>query len=429
MWAASNEQFPMRYDGRRLKCRGALADGPNDSTQGGFVAVFRPQLDALGQLITPLNDGERRIAGALADQLDDSWTVYIQPRLEFDVPDFVAVHDKYGVCAIEVKDWAYGKYRLAPDGTVEYRNVSGWNSTETNPRYQAYRYRSTIFEQFFAMPDDQAPASPAVRAVALILNHSTEHARAIFRTETAPGPQKSIAVHGEDSLHSLEQVLLGPAPARPAPESITRFRQHLATSSVMDELGSPQVLSDGARNIESNRNNAKMRRVRGPAGCGKSFGLAARAARLASEGKSVLVLSYNATLAHYLRALVSAHCSSYAANPTTVTCVHFHALCARVADDAGRQGMKLDVPPGTAPYDVNVAKARRAFEQGFQLRFDAVLVDEGQDFTHEWWNMLRHHVLAPDGEMLLVCDPTQDLYDVRSWTDEASMPDAGFNGP
>jgi hypothetical protein len=393
------------------------------------VALLRPPLEALGQLIAPLNDGELRVARALASQLDDSWAVYIQPRLEFDVPDFVAAHDDYGVCAIEVKDWAYNKYKLAPNGTVQYLNGNGWNPTDENPRYQAYRYRSTIFEQFFAMPGDGGSTTPSVRAIALILNHSTKHAQAIFANEAAPGPQKSIAIHGEDELHSIEQLLIGPSPAAPQPLSLERFRRHLAVSSVMSELGSPQILSEGARNIEANRNNAKMRRVRGPAGCGKSFGLAARAARLASEGKSVLVLSFNSTLAHYLRALVSSHCSSYAANPTRVTCVHFHALCKRVAEDAERRGMDLEVSAGTKPYNANIAKARSAFEQGFRYQFDAVLVDEGQDFTHEWWNMLRHHVLAPNGEMLLVSDPTQDLYENRSWTDEDSMPGAGFSGP
>ena len=391
--------------------------------------MLRPPLEDLSQLITPLNDGELRVARAMAAQLDDSWTVYIQPRLEFDIPDFVATHDDYGVCAIEVKDWAYNKYRLAPDGTVEFQNGSGWNATDENPRYQAYRYRSTIREQFFALPSDRGSISPAVRAIALILNHSTKHARAVFNSHAAPAPQKSIAVHGEDALHDIEQTLIGAAPAAPAPLSLERFRRHLAISSVMSELRGPRVLSEGARNIEANRNNARMRRVRGPAGCGKSFGLAARAARLASEGKSVLVLSYNATLAHYLRALVSSHCAAYAANPTRVTCVHFHALCKRVAEDAARRGLDLDVPADTRKYDVNIAKASSAFEQGFSLRYDAVLVDEGQDFTHEWWNMLRHNLVTPEGEMLLVSDPTQDLYDNRSWTDEDSMPNAGFNGP
>jgi hypothetical protein len=46
-------------------------------------------------------------------------------------------------------------------------------------------------------------------------------------------------------------------------------------------------LSDGARNVEENPNDAEIRRIRGPAGSGKTMGLAARAARSASEGRSV----------------------------------------------------------------------------------------------------------------------------------------------
>ncbi len=58
-----------------------------------------------------------------------------------------------------------------------------------------------------------------------------------------------------------------------------------------------------------------------------------------------------------------------------------------------------------------------------------MLIDEGQDFTLDWWNMLRHHVVAEDGEMLLVADPTQDVYDKQAWTDEERMLGAGFSGP
>lgn len=60
-------------------------------------------------------------------------------------------------------------------------------------------------------------------------------------------------------------------------------------------------------------------------------------------------------------------------------------------------------------------------------RYDAVLVDEGQDFLPSWWNVLRK-VCRPDGEMLLVADATQDIYGTaRSWTDEA-LTGAGFPG-
>ena len=59
--------------------------------------------------------------------------------------------------------------------------------------------------------------------------------------------------------------------------------------------------------------------------------------------------------------------------------------------------------------------------------YDAVLVDEGQDFLPNWWDVLRK-VCKEEGEKLLVADKTQDIYGTaRVWTDEA-MIGAGFRG-
>ena len=59
--------------------------------------------------------------------------------------------------------------------------------------------------------------------------------------------------------------------------------------------------------------------------------------------------------------------------------------------------------------------------------YDAIIVDEGQDFQISWWQALRNF-LSDNGEMVLAADPTQDLYGTASnWTDEA-MVGAGFSG-
>ena len=73
------------------------------------MATLIPSIDEFDRLLNPLNDGELHVAAAL-DGLSADWTIYVQPRLGVDIPDFVAVHDVHGVCVIEVKDWAYGKY-------------------------------------------------------------------------------------------------------------------------------------------------------------------------------------------------------------------------------------------------------------------------------------------------------------------------------
>jgi superfamily I DNA and RNA helicase len=140
------------------------------------------------------------------------------------------------------------------------------------------------------------------------------------------------------------------------------------------------------------------------------------------------VMTCNVTLSHYLRTLVTDRCHEYAADPTLVTVVSFHGLCQRVADDAHHAGIESVAQHAPWPERI-VAEAANAYAQGHGPVFDAVLVDEGQDFKLEWWNLLRNHVCRPDGEMLLVSDPTQDLADNRAWTDEEHMVGAGFSGP
>lgn len=69
----------------------------------------------------------------------------------------------------------------------------------------------------------------------------------------------------------------------------------------------------------------------------------------------------------------------------------------------------------------------RALSSGRVKKWDAVLVDEGQDFQPEWWALLRES-LKDGGEMMLAADATQDLYGLRNrWTDIA-MTGAGFRG-
>ncbi len=392
---------------------------------------MRPTLDELGQLVAPLNDGELDVARALA-HLDDEWTVYIQPRIGQDVPDFVAVHDRHGVCAIEVKDWRSSIYRQRDDGVVEYRHRSctgGWEQTTEQPRYQAYRYRTTIFDEFFAMPDDAQEPTEAVRSVVVFPQMSTDSARQLLGCTSVTRHERDIAVWGGDGLdQSLSEVVCGRWCEPPRPESITRLKRQLAESAITFELRDGARLSPDALNIERNPHGARIRRVRGPAGCGKSFGLAARAARLASQGKNVLVLAYNATLSNYLRTLVNARCCEYAANASLVTCSDFHQFCARLVDDAEQVGITTPTTSAGPSYDEPIRRAREACVAGYEARYDAVLIDEGQDFTLDWWNFLRHHVVAPDGEMLLVVDPTQDVYGKRAWTDEEQMLGAGFSG-
>jgi len=116
---------------------------------------------------------------------------------------------------------------------------------------------------------------------------------------------------------------------------------------------------------------------------------------------------------------------------------HFHLFCKRVAYEAG---LGNDYAALLHEFDRKTKKekdhilgvaipelAKRALATGKPKKFDTIMIDEGQDYHPEWWNIVRL-ALVDDGEMLLVTDVTQDVYGTgKTWTEEA-MNGMGFAG-
>ena len=253
----------------------------------------------LKRLPTPLNAGEREVLDALL-LLDDEWELFVQPRLALIQPDLFLVHERAGVHAIEVKDWKPSAYRPAGTG-VEAFDGSRWQRLRESPVDQGKRYRSVIFNRFFALPDTPDAQYQAVRATVVLPRFSEAEASTLLPS------RGGVQVAGSDLSALRKRIASGDQDDRWRPDaaSLLRLRRHLSESEFTSDQRRSLRLSAGAKNLASNPESATIRRARGPAGCGKSLGLAARAVALAGEGKEVLVLSYNITLAHYLHDLCS----------------------------------------------------------------------------------------------------------------------------
>jgi len=365
------------------------------------VATFQPTLDHLDELRDPIADNVVVVAHAFA-ALDDSWTVYVRPQIGLDTVDLLLLHDQRGVVVVDV------------DSDARRGRVVAL----------ARRHRSTIYDQFFSLPGDGRDPGSSVRAVVVSPSATTDEARVAH----APG-DPAVMIWGSDALDGQLELLLGATSTPVSSESVRRLRHQIVAAGVVHDAVAPVQLSADARMVVANPKGSKVRGVTGPAGSGKTFALTARAARLAAEGKSVLVLCFNSTLANRLRQLVVDRCAEYGANPTLVTCASYHNFCARVVDDAAAAGVVADEPArGTWPVKI-VVKTTDVLRAGFDARFDAVLVDEGQDFTVAWWNLLREWVVRAEGEMLLATDPTVDLYGKLTWADPSVLDAAGFHEP
>lgn len=363
------------------------------------MATFQPSLDHLDEL--SLTEDVVVVARALA-ALDDAWTVYVTPQLGLDIADLVLVHDQRGVVVVEVES----ETRQRPVVAL------------------ARRHRTTIYDQFFSLPGDGREAGSMVRAAVVSPTATTETVRAAL----APG-DPVVAIWGTEVIAGQLEVLLGAAVTPVPSESVRRLRHQIVAAGVVYDAVTPVQLSANARMVVANPRGSKVRGVTGPAGSGKTFAMTARAARLAAEGKSVLVLCFNSTLANRLRQLVVERCAEYGANPTLVTCTSFHNFCARVVDDARQSGIEAEEPVrGTWPVKI-VVKAHEVLSARFDRRYDAVMVDEGQDFTVAWWNLLREWVVRPEGEMLLATDPSVDLYGKQTWAEPTTLQLGGFQEP
>ena len=150
------------------------------------------------------------------------------------------------------------------------------------------------------------------------------------------------------------------------------------------------------------------------------------------------MVSYNLTLINYLKDAAARS----EADTRRITWMSFHEWCKRTLIELGREsdyknlfrGVGYDESDGSLNYVLDVALPALVGEvlagAPTRHRFDAVLVDEGQDMLPSWWEALRLVVKdEPDGEMLLVADRGQDVY-LRNpvWTEEAML-GGGFSAP
>ena len=387
------------------------------SPVGGVRVV--PGLAELPSLPTMLNEGELAVLNVLS-RLGPGWHVFVQPRLAMAQPDFVAVHPEHGVWVIEVKDWAPDVYRSERSRRhrwIEVFNGERWVQ-RVSPIKQVLAYEETFRDRFFVDRDGLRTTTEGLRVLLVLPRFTDEQgAELLGYFPLATGT----------SLTELADRLQNEStPALPA-ENLEDLLRWLDEPENVSDQRLPLTLSKEALSVAENPNGARVRRVRGPAGSGKSLGLAARAIALAAEGKSVLVLSFNITLVHYLHDL----CARAARHRQVgrwqyfVSFSHFHGLLRDLIAQVGER-----CPEDEAWESWAIEALGRAYSQGNAdlPLYDAVLVDEGQDFEPEWWNLLRAHLLRPDGEMLLVADRTQNLFERANWTD-AGMAGGGFSGP
>ncbi len=152
--------------------------------------------------------------------------------------------------------------------------------------------------------------------------------------------------------------------------------------------------------------------VSGGAGTGKTLLAVEKARQIAQMGLHVLLLCYNRPLADAL--------STGLQDEPRIQALSFHQLCdRRIRQFFQTTGRSLldeaaDAYPGNSDknrFEVQMPYALALSNEVLNEKFDAVVVDEAQDFSDEYWFAIEELLLDQDsGYLYIFIDENQTLY-------------------
>ena len=369
-------------------------------------------------LQNPLRSTEVDVYRALDSQLDDNWWVfYSRPWLGLTATgeekdgecDFVVAHAQRGVLCIEVKGGAVAWD--AQSGQWTSRDRHGLTHKIKDPVSQARSSKHELLEKLKAIRGLEKRF--LVMRHGVVLPHSVDPGRDL-------GPDRPLRIFcfsssfparlaewvesrfsqdreradeeplGVDGMYALRDLLAKPFRLELSLGAVVRAEDREINYLTQQQFHLLEAIGELPRVL-----------ITGGAGTGKTV-LAGRLAQtLAEAGKRTLLVCYNRPLAERLALQAGAI--------EGLKVLSFHQLCGAVLTQAGRTA-----PAETADrqryFDETLpAAAEGCVSSAAVQKYDAVIVDDGQDFKDLWW-LVVEALLKPDGQLRVFADNNQRVY-------------------
>jgi len=351
--------------------------------------------------------GERTLFPLLRDRLDASYTVFhsfhtLTPNVHgvlYDGEiDFLIFSPRNGLLVLEVKS-----------GAVAYDGAEGrW-----------YLNRMPIHDPFAQARDGKYKVIDFLRrrlgkppscafAYAVCFPHTMEEP-----SNLPSGGERAIVLTGrdlDDLPRRVQEVFAAsdkghrPLSEKEAEEvrcalmPLCEYGVRLPDRIGVEERQLFSLTEEQCRMLDFIRNQ-RTALVEGCAGSGKTVMAVKKARELAAEGHRVLLLAYNQLIGHQL--------ASSVADVPGITAGTYHDYCIARLDEAGC------LPEGARDddfYNTVIPEAFYDLVSTSEIRYDAIIVDEGQDFRADYWISISC-LLRDDGYFYIFYDPDQNVFD------------------
>lgn len=378
------------------------------------------------------NAGDRLLAERLAHAMGEQDRVWHQAAVgpKQTRTGFVVLSDRNGLLLLETRDWLVEAIERATAQAFVLRE--GEVSTLLiNPlaqaRHCAIQVTAALERDNRLLCTEEADAG----TLDLAVGHGVVFTGITRQQFNDAGLEKVMQAHRV----LCQDELLGASPSelaqhlwnmrtRPAQGPLTAQRMERIVWNMFPEIRLPgrgmlfalrdpqEALPDSMAVLNLDQERVVRTPLLGPqlllgvAGSGKTTLLAYRAQQLArasaASSKPILVLCMNEPLSVTLRADVDAHGLA-----GKVQVRYFHNWCYR---QLSTYGLPLPLPgeatPGNLVQRVMQAVERRRIPKG---QYQAVLIDEGQDFSAEWLGLVGQMVDPATKRVMIAFDTRQGL--------------------
>ena len=343
-------------------------------------------------------ESEKVVWNALRVGLPEPWAVmhglnYVaqsgQKRREGEV-DFLLIHPKVGIIALEAKGDA--EVSNGPEGWAFKNHKGEWRKGKS-PFEQA----STGARELNTFLSKEAPELGKVP-----FGHGVVFPS--FTEEESRGPEapREIIIDREQlsDIESCVKKIIKRFDLKAdfTPEQIKKIIKKLTSykiskrslKQVVDDTNQEILdLSESQFEILSLLSNQTRAIIEGPAGSGKTILAIECARRKLQEGKKVLLLCFNELLGKHLKETFFDDDNIWAGS--------FHEFCQEMARESG-----LEIVNEIDQIDTKTEEAKSRFWQidlpeslpdaiyKNEKTYDALIIDEAQDFTVDWIKTLEH---------------------------------------
>jgi hypothetical protein len=407
------------------------------------VANFFPSFEGIREMKVPPTKGEWDILNFLKAYPDNELEVFFQPNINGDNPDIVLMKKSHGVLIIEVKDWNLDNYYITPpNNTNDHKNSENLRNTHWNlksdltpissPFRQVENYKDTIFNMHIEGLVEEVIKNPKIYGVIkTAVFFSNENTRRIKEKFNKYITEQNGLIKSGYSYIITRDLLNRDYFSKVMKDSYMdsevknkcfnddlydKFKRILYPFFHYMEDGKDETtFSDEQLPITASRPGPQ--KIQGVAGSGKTLIMAQRAINAYKRTKSpVLILTYNITLVNYIKEILSNIPEKFKWNDFII--INYHEFLTSQLNNACFPINSLDIYEDVDFFEKNKAK----FE-----KFQAIFIDEAQDFEYEWFKIIKNCFLAENGEYVLFADEKQNIYKRKMGQDK--KPETNIRGP